>query len=176
MKKVVRVLIIILVIVSILQLWLMLRKPSMPAAEPSPEAARSFDRKLGELILASEQRTPGQIRLTEAELNSKIQAYLQESPMPAGAATLKAATVHMDGDQLQALLAVDVKGLDLYVTLGGYLSFKDHLLKLVPSKVKVGSHPLPASLLAGRLDLSLEVPEAVSEIRVENGELVVETR
>ena len=176
MKKVLRIIVIILVIVSILQLWLMLRKPSMPAAEPTPEAAQSFDRKLGELVLASEQGTRGEVRLTEAELNSKIQAYLRESPMAAGAATLKAATVHMEGDQLQTLLTVDVKGLNLYVTLGGNLSFKDHLVKLVPSKVKVGSHPLPASLLAGRLDLSLQVPEAVSGIRVENGELVVETR
>jgi hypothetical protein len=176
MKKVVRAIVIILLIVSLVQIWLMLRKPSMPAAEPSPEAAQSFDRKLNELILASEQGTPGEVRLTEAELNSKIQGYLRESPMAAGAATLKAATVHMEGDKLQALLTVDFKGVDLYLTLGGNLSFKDHLVKLVPSNVKVGSHPLPASLLAGRLDLSLAVPEAVSGIRVENGELVVETQ
>jgi hypothetical protein len=176
MKKLLRTIVIILLIVSVVQLWLLLRKPSMPAAEPSPEAAQSFNRKLNELILASEQGSPGEIRLTEAELNSKIQAYLRDSPMPAGAATLKAAVVHMEGDNLQALLTVDFKGVDLYVTLGGNLSFQNHLVKLVPSKLKVGSHPLPASMLSGRLDLSLEVPEAVSGVRIENGELVVETR
>jgi len=176
MKKWVRTVVIILLLVSIVQLWLMLRKPFMPAAEPSPEAAESFDHKLNELILATEQGTPGEARITEAELNSKIQAYLRESPLPAGAAKLKSAVVHMEGDELQALLAVDLKGVDLYLTLGGNLSFEDHFVELVPSKVKIGSHPLPASLLAGKLNLRWEVPETVSGIRVENGELVVETQ
>jgi len=176
MKKIVRAVVILLLIVSIVQLWLLLRKPSMPAAETSPQAAQSFDRKLDELIRATEQGMPGEVRLTEAELNSKIQAKLRDSPMPAGAGTLKAAVVHMEGDKLQALLTVDLKGVDLYVTLGGNLTFKDHVVALVPSEVKVGSHPLPASMLAGRLNLSLEVPEAVSGIRVENGELVAETQ
>ncbi len=176
MKKLVRAIVIVLLVVSLVQIWLLLRKPSMPAAEASPEAGRSFDRKLGDLIVASEQGAPGEARITEAELNSKIQDYLRDSPLPAGAANLRSAAVHMEGDRLQALLTVDFKGVDLYVTLGGNLSFKNHLVELVPSSVKVGSHPLPASLLAGRVNLSLQVPEAVSGIRVENGELVIETR
>lgn len=176
MKKIVRALVIILLIVSIVQLWMLLRKPSMPAAEPSPEAAQSFDRKLNDLILASEQGMPGEVRLTEAELNSKIQANLRDAPMPAGAAKLKAAAVHMEGDKLRALLTVDLKGVDLYVTLGGNLSFKNHVVALVPSEVEVGTHPLPASMLAGRLDMSMQVPAAVTNVRVEDGELVIETQ
>ncbi len=176
MKKIVRALVIILLIVGMVQLWMLLRKPSMPAAEPSPEAARSFDRKLNDLLLASEQGMPGEVRFTEAELNSKILANLLDSPMPTGAAKLRAAAVHMEGDKLRALLTVDLKGVDLYVTLGGKLRFKNRVVALVPSQVEVGTHPLPASMLAGRLDVSMEVPAAVTNVRVENGELVVETR
>jgi len=175
-KKVIRAVVVILLIVSIVQVWMLLRKPSMPAAEPSAEAAQSFDQKLNELTRTAEQGMHGEMRLTEAEINSKIQGSLRNSPIPAGAATLKAAVVHLEGDKLHALLTVDFKGVDLYVTLGGNLSFKSHTVALVPSEVKVGSHPVPASMLAGRLDLSMEVPEAVTGVRVENGELVVETR
>lgn len=175
-KKAIRAIVIILLIVSLVQVWLLLRKPPMPAAEPSVEAAQSFDQKLNELTRTAEQGMPGQMRLTEAEINSKIQESLRDSPIPAGVATLEAAVVHLEGDKLQTILTVNLKGVDLYLTLGGSLSFNNHVITLVPSEVKVGSHPVPASMLAGKLDLSMEVPEAVTGVRVENGELVVETQ
>jgi hypothetical protein len=49
-------------------------------------------------------------------------------------------------------------------------------VRLIPSEVQVGSLPVPASWLAGRIDMHMEVPDAVTAMRIENGELVVQAQ
>ena len=163
-------------ILSLLVIWLLLRKPSLPWAEVSAEAAKSFDEKMGRLAQAQEQRMPGEIRLTEAEINSKIQEGLRRNPPPAGAVTLKEATVHLEGEKLLTMLKVNTKGVDLHLTVTGSLSFSNHTARLIPSDVRVGSLPLPASWLEGKIDMHMEVPETVTAMRIENGELVVQAQ
>lgn len=167
---------VVLVVASLVLLWLLLRRPSMLTAETSAEAAKSFDEKMARLAQAQEQQVPGEIRLTEVEINSKIQEGLKSNPPPAGAVTLKGAVVHLKGDKLRTLLTVNVKGIDLAVTVGGSLDFSQHTVRLIPSEVRLGSLPVPASLMKDRIDMQMQLPASVAAIRLENGELVVQAQ
>ena len=175
-KKIIRVGGLILLVLSLISILLVLRKPAVAVVETSADASRSFDEKMARLVQAQEQRLPGEMRLTEAEINSKIQEGLRDSPPPAGAVTVKGASVHLEGEKLLTVLMVNAKGVDLYVTVGGSLGFNNHTVRLIPSEVQVGSLPVPASWLAGKIDMHLEVPEAVTGIRIENSELVVQAQ
>jgi hypothetical protein len=173
-KKVVGFLALAALLVSLLSVWLLLRKPSMPDAAPNPEAARSFTEKVARLTLAHEQGIPAEIRLTEAEINSQIEEGLKAHPPPAGEATVKGATVRLQDDKLLAILAMNVKGQDVYVTVGGHLDFSNRAVRLVPSDVRIGSLPVPVAWVEGKIDMHMEVPEGITGVRIENSELVVE--
>jgi hypothetical protein len=175
-KRIFRYIAVGLVVASLILLWLLLRRPSMPTAEASAEAAKSFDEKMASLAQAQEQQVPGEIRLTEAEINSKIQEGLKNNPPPAGAVTLKGAVVHLEGDKLRTMLTVNVKGIELVVTVGGSLDFSQHTVRLIPSEVRLGSLPVPASLMKDRIDMQMQVPASVAAMRIENGELVVQAQ
>jgi hypothetical protein len=175
-KRIFRYIAVGLVVASLILLWLLLRRPSMPTAEASAEAAKSFDEKMASLAQAQEQQVPGEIRLTEAEINSKIQEGLKNNPPPAGAVTLKGAVVHLEGDKLRTMLTVNVKGIELVVTVGGTLDFSQHTVRLIPSEVRLGSLPVPASLMKDRIDMQMQVPASVAAMRIENGELVVQAQ
>ncbi len=175
-KRIIRIISWSLLALTLVSILLALRKPSFPTVEVSAQAVRSFDEKMSRLAQAQEQRVPGEIRLTEAEINSKIQESLKDNPPPAGAVTLKGAAVHLEGENLRTMLTVNAKGVDLHVTVAGSLGFSNHSVRLIPSEVGVGSLPLPASWLEGKIDMHMEVPEAITAMRVENGELVVQAR
>jgi len=175
-KRILRYIALGLLGLSLLVIWLLLRKPSVPAGSVSREAAESFDAKLNQLALAQEQGIPGEARLTEAEINSKIQEALKSAPPPAGPATVKGATVHLQGEKLLAMVTVNVKGKDLYLTVKGSLSFSNHAVQLVPSEARIGSLPIPPSMLKNAFQVRMEVPASVTAVRIENGELVVQAQ
>lgn len=176
MVKLLRILAVALLILSLLAVWLLLRKPSISTAEPGEEAVQSFDRKVDELAQAREQGLPAEIRLTEAEVNSKMAEFLRKNPPPAGTATLKGAAVRLEGEKLFAFLSVNVKGQDLHVTVVGHPDFQDHAVRLVPTEARIGSLPIPVSMLEGKVNMRFEVPENITGVRLENSELVVQSQ
>jgi hypothetical protein len=175
-KKIIRIISWSLLALTLITVLLALRKPGGFPVETSAEAAKSFDDKMASLAQAQEQQVPGEIRLTEAEINSKIQEGLKNNPPPAGAVTLKGAVVHLEGDKLRTMLTVNVKGIELVVTVGGSLDFSQHTVRLIPSEVRLGSLPVPASLMKDRIDMQMQVPASVAAMRIENGELVVQAQ
>ncbi|MFB3923671.1 MAG: hypothetical protein ACE145_18250 [Terriglobia bacterium] len=176
LRKIFRYLSLASLILGVIMVWLVLRKPVIPPIETSAEAARSFNEKLNQLTQAKEQGAPGEIRLTAAEINSEIQEGLKAHPPPAGPAVLKNAVVQLEGDRMTAFLTATVKGVELHLTVGGNLRFENHTVRLVPTDVHVGSLPVPVSWLEDKLDMHLEVPPAITAIRVENSELVVQAQ
>jgi len=173
-KKILKYMALASLISSLLALWMLLRKPAMPEATSDPAAAQSFTEKVSRLTLAHEQHIPSEIRLTEAEINSQIEEGLKAHPPPAGEAAIKGATVRLEGDKLVTVLAMNVKGRDVYVTVGGHLNFADRAIKLVPSEVHIGSLPVPVSWMESKIDLHMELPEGITGMRIENSELVVQ--
>ena len=168
-----------LLALTVVSILLFLRKPSLPTAETSPEAARSFDQKISLLSAPSTGGAPREIRVTEAELNSKLQENLR--PLAArGLATMKSATVHLEGDKLFALFTVEVSGKEVYLKVGGTLGVNRRAVEFTPTDIKMGSLPVPISLvgLTLRHQLSalrdqMQLPASVQDLRIDNGELLL---
>jgi len=168
-----------LLALTVVSILLVLRKPSFPTVGASPEAARSFDQKISLLSAPSTSGAPREIRLTEAELNSKLQENLNP-PASGGLATLKSAAVHLEGDKLFGLFTVEVSGKEVYLTVGGKLGVNNQALEFTPTDIKMGSLPVSVTLVGPTLrdQLSvmreqLQLPASVQDVRIENGELVL---
>ena len=156
--------------------WMLLRKPSLPFPEANDEAARSFNEKILRLTAANEYGMPVEMHFTSAEINSQIQQWLKANPQPPGTSTMTNGAIHFDGDRMIVLLAFKVRGFDVYMTIEGHLILTGHLARLEPAEVRIGSVPIPVSMLEGKVDLQMELPEAVTGVRVQDGELVIEAQ
>ncbi len=174
----------LLLTVAIVSVWLVVRRPALPEVATSPEAAKSFDAKFDQLVDWHEHGRPGEIRLTESEVNSKLQQTFS-SAGNAGMTTFEGLSVSLGADRLDAVLKVRLLGLSLYITLGGKPAVRDHELQFDLDKVKMGSMPVPASALAATLHEKLNAPEMrealllpdfITDIRVENRELVIQSQ
>jgi hypothetical protein len=163
-------------IATLIFLWMLLRKPALAFPETSDEAAASFNDKIARLATASDFGVSSELHLTSAELNSQIQQWLKANPQPPGTATMTNGAIHLEGDRMIVILLFDVRGFDVYMTIDGNLLFTNHIVRLVPAEVHIGSTPVPVTLLEGKIDLQMELPDAVTAIRVENGELVIEAQ
>jgi hypothetical protein len=171
-----------LLIATVVSFVLALRKPKMQPVEVSAAAANSFDEKLAQLDKPAPAGAPPQeIHISESELNSKLQQSL-EAPTGDQAVQMKAAEVHLVDDQAIATFTVSVEGKNVYVTLGGKIGDVNGQLQFDPTQVKMGSMPLPASLMSGALREKLNspalrdqmrLPENIKDVRIENGELLL---
>lgn len=149
----------------------------------SPDAARSFDEKWGALAAAHAKGRPAEVRLTESEVNSKIQQAFEVAPAP-GSASLKGVSARLEENRLVFVLTIHLLGMDTYITLGGKPSLADHGLEFDLSEAKMGSMPVPASTIAPFLREKFDAPEMreamklpdfIRDVRVENGELVFDS-
>jgi len=182
-KKIYKVISWILLILTVISLWLVVRKPSLPEMEVSPEARQSFDRKLNLLAASQQQGSPAEIHITEAELNSKLNEMFRDSGSTGGLSTLRAVTTRFEGEKVFATLTIEVIGLDVYVTLAGKLGVHDQILQFTTTDVRMGSMPVPAaaveSVLSERMNSRemrevLRLPDYIKDVRVENSELLLE--
>jgi hypothetical protein len=174
-----------LLLFCLISVLLVLRRPALPQVEVSAEAARSFDEKIAEINQPRQERAPGEIHLTESELNSKLQESLQAPVSVSSPIALRGATVHLKGNELVGIFTVNISGKDVYVTIGGTLGGSNGLLQFTPLEVKMGSLPIPVSAVKYKLREKLDspemrdrmkLPELVKDIRVENSEVVIQIR
>jgi len=163
-------------VATLIFVLMLLRKPALPFPEASEEAAASFNDKIARLVQANDFGLASELHLTAAELNSQIQQWLRANPQPPGTATMRNGAIHLEGDQMTVLLLFDVHGFDVYLTIDGNLMFANHVVRLVPTDVHIGRVSIPVALLEGKIDLQMELPEAVTALRVENSELVIEAQ
>ena len=182
-RKIYRIISWSLLALTLLSIWLALRKPSIVPVDVSPQAAQSFDQKLAQIEQPHPPGAPREIRITEAELNSKLQQGMQEtSGTPGGATALKAATIHLESDKLVGTFTISVSGKDVYVTLGGTVAVQDGALQFTPTEMKMGSLPVPIAAVESTLRAKLNSPQmrdlmrlppSIKDIRIQDGELVV---
>ena len=102
-----------------------------------------------------------------------------ESDAPGPIRTVQVAFL---GDQVIGQFATEVYGKEMYVTLAGKLGSKDGYVTFQPSAFKVGDLSVPVSLVNGQLQAKLmapenreklKLPDFVSDLRIEDGELVI---
>ena len=144
-KRIYRIITWGLLALTLVSILLVLRKPLFPTAEPSPEAARSFDQKISRGSAPPAGGAPCEIRLAEAELNSKLQENLR--PSAAGdPATVKSVTVQLAGNKLFALFTVEVSSKEVYLMVGGKLGVNHRAVEFTSTDIKMGSLPVPLAV------------------------------
>jgi len=161
---------------SLLLVAMLLAKPPLAFPDADPTASQSFNDKIQRLVAASEYGMPVEMRFSAAELNSQIQAWLRANPPAEGTASIKNGAVRFEGDRMTVLLALDVRGFDVWMTIHGHLGHAGNIARLDPTEVHLGRVRVPLSLLRGKIDLQSELPEMVTGLRVEGGELVLEVQ
>ena len=187
---------------SLIAIWLVLKKPQ-PVASPMPAAvaaakAQSFQEKLQQL---SEPRDPAnpspEIRLSSDEVSAALAQAVGALPSTAGDLPSSAPSspdaaiapgqpevkdyqISFDGDVARGQFLTQIAGKDVYVTLAGHLNAKDGYAAFDPTEFKVGDLNIPVSLVNDALQKKLseqrdrlKLPDNVSGMKVENGELVL---
>jgi hypothetical protein len=95
--------------------------------------------------------------------------------------SVKDVKVQMEGDQVRAYVVFDVHGKDMTLNLVGKLGSQDGYLKFEPVSGQIGSLPIPQSTLESAVKRLMESPENreklklpadVSDMHIENGQLV----
>jgi len=114
-------------------------------------------------------------------------AAVSPSGIPSGTdvdqmrSNVKDVKVQMEGDMVKAYVVFDLHGKDMTLELAGKLGASDGYLKFVPVSGKIGSLPIPQSALESAVRQLMESPENreklklpsdVSDMHIENGELV----
>lgn len=96
--------------------------------------------------------------------------------------SVKDVKVDMDGDVVKAYVIFDFHGKDMSMELDGHLSAENGYMKFVPISGKLGSVPLPQSVLNEAVDKmmsspenreKLKLPADISDLKIENGQAVV---
>jgi hypothetical protein len=95
--------------------------------------------------------------------------------------SVKDVKVQMEGDQVRAYVVFDVHGKDMTLNLVGKLGSQDGYLKFEPVSGQIGSLPIPQSTLESAVKRLMDSPENreklklpadVSDMHIENGQLV----
>ena len=185
-KKVSRIISLSVLALALIAVIMALRAPSATPVPVSSQDAKSFDEKILSLEQAHQQGLTKTAHITEAELSSKLQQSLEESAAnPQGSVVLKAASVHLEGDGFVGLFTLSVSGKELYLTMTGKLAALDGTLQIEPSTGKLGRLPIPAPVFRSLLEKQfnspagrerLRLPELIKDVRIENGELLVEAK
>jgi hypothetical protein len=166
--------------------------------------AQSFQNKVDQLAQAQASGQTGtEVHLTSGEVNAAI---LQSSgaipaqtsasasngtpdinaPIAPGAVDINSLgepKVTFDGDVMKGQFQTELGGKQVTVTLAGRLGSKDGYANFEPTEFKVGDLDVPVSLVSDALQKKmleqrdrLKLPDYVSDMRVENGELVVKQK
>ncbi|MGZ4790155.1 MAG: hypothetical protein ACXVZX_16675 [Terriglobales bacterium] len=178
--------------------------PQAPAAIAAN--AQSFQTKVDQLAQAQAVgQTGSEVRLTAGEVTAAIAQASGAAPIPAtpaaapstGAPDVSANVapgaidisnmpepmVTFEGDQVKGQFLTEVGGKKVYVTIAGHLGAKDGYASFDPTEFKVGDLNVPVSLVNDALQKKmleqrdrLKLPDYVSDIRVENSELVIKQK
>jgi hypothetical protein len=184
---------------TLIALLLLLHKAPPPVVASTPQAAESAEQKLSQVEQSVSQGQPATLRLDETELNSYLATHLDlaaqsAAPAPGGGAgapsdvdveqarsSVRDVKVQMEGDQVRAYLVFDLHGKEMSLDLVGRLGAADGYIKFEPVSGHIGSLPIPQSALETAVKQLMEspvnreklrLPSDVSDLRIENGELV----
>jgi hypothetical protein len=201
-----RVISIATLVVSLLAVVLVLKKPA-PVAHPQAPAAiaehaQAFDQKMAEFAQATQQSQASgatdasasaspkaEVRINSDEISAVLAQSLGDagtagaSPDGGAAVNIKDEQVSLDGDLVHGQFLTEVTGKDVWITISGHLGEKDGYASFDPTEFKVGDLSVPVSLVNPTLQKKLaeqrdrlKLPDNVGAMRVENGELVMQQK
>jgi hypothetical protein len=123
----------------------------------------------------------------EAALSQAVGAGTGElspdSNVGSGAPTIKDQQVSFEGDVVRGQFLTVVAGKEVWVTVSGHLTSKDGYATFEPTEFKVGDLSVPVSLVNSTLQKRLaeqrdrlKLPDYVGDVKVQNGELVMQQK
>ena len=106
-----------------------------------------------------------------------------DSNIGSGAPTIKDQQVSFEGDVVHGQFLAEIAGKDVWVTVSGHLASKDGYATFEPTEFKVGDLNVPVSLVNPALQKKLaeqrdrlKLPDYVGDVKVQNGELVMQQK
>jgi hypothetical protein len=106
-----------------------------------------------------------------------------DSNLGSGAPTIKDQQVSFEGDVVHGQFLAEIAGKDVWVTVSGHLASKDGYATFEPTEFKVGDLNVPVSLVNPALQKKLaeqhdrlKLPDYVGDVKVQNGELVMQKK
>ena len=106
-----------------------------------------------------------------------------DSNIGSGAPTIKDQQVSFEGDVVHGQFLTEIAGKDVWVTVSGHLGEKDGFATFEPTEFKVGDLNVPVSLVNPALQKKLgeqrdrlKLPDFVGDVKVQNGELVMQQK
>src|SRR5271166_3951486 len=165
--------------------------------------AQSFDQKMAEFEQATQpavhvtdasgtESTAGskpEVRISSDEASAVLAQSLgngeikPDASASGAAATIKDQQVRFDGDVVHGQFLAEIAGKDVWITISGRLGSKDGYATFDPTEFKVGNLNVPVSLVNPALQKKLaeqrdrlKLPEYVGDVKVQNGELVMQPK
>jgi hypothetical protein len=140
-------------------------------------------------IAAAIAQAPAMVPAVQPQLTTSGQGNSSVDPdaaMGAGSADqaiLGEPIVSFEGDVVHGQFVTEIAGKSVVVTVSGHLGAKDGYATFDPTEFKVGELSVPVSLVNDSLQKKLleqrdrlKLPDSVSDVRVENGELVLKQK
>ncbi len=110
-------------------------------------------------------------------------ALSPDSNIGTAAPTIKDQQVSFDGDVARGQFLTQVAGKDVWITVSGHIGEKDGFATFDPTEFKVGDLSVPVSLVnpalqkkLGEAHDRLKLPDNVGDVKVENGQLVMQQK
>ena len=158
-------------------------------ATQQPQSGGSTNTSKPEAGQATTQSPKAEVRINSDEISAVLAQSLgtaggsgltPSSDVGSGAPTIKDQNVTFDGDLVHGQFLTEVAGKDVWITISGHIGEKDGYATFDPTEFKVGDLEIPVSLVNAALQKKLaeqrdqlKLPDNVSGIKVENGELVL---
>ena len=141
----------------------------------------------GQSVSEGQASTSGQGSSSQVGYGSNL-ASDPKAAMAAGdvdMGQIKEPLVTFEGDEVKGRFLTNVHGKDVYITISGHLGSKDGYVTFDPTGFQVGDLPIPVSLVNPALQQKLadpenrdklRLPDFISGLHVENGQLVVDQK
>ncbi len=197
-----RIISVVTLVIALGTLGLLLHKPKPVAPLRSQQTlasgAQSLQAKVEQLAASPNGQAADPVHFTSEEIAAAIAQAAGTLPAPGPSATapvgdilnsaaamdgmpgLGEPIVSFEGDQVKGQFVSELAGKKVYVTVSGHLGSKDGYATFDPTEFKVGDLNVPVSLVNDALQRKmleerdkLKLPDFVSDVHVENGELVV---
>ena len=144
---------------------------------------------LTQRTVASGERPKVEVRVSSDEVGaalSQATAAAELSPnsnFDGAAPTIKDQRVSFEDDIVHGQFLANIAGKDVWVTVSGRLGSKEGYATFEPTEFKVGEMNVPVSLVNSALQKKLaeqrdrlKLPDYVGDVRVQNGELVMQQK
>jgi hypothetical protein len=185
-------------VAAIITIALILHKAPPPPVETDPQAAARLEQKFQEVEKSVANGQPASVRMDGTELNSYLASHLDlqgsaAANVPGSGASptaqdveqmrsnVRDVKVQLIEDRVRTYVVFNVHGKDITLQLEGHLGAQNGYLRFDPVSGAIGSFPLPQSALQSAVQKLMDSPEnreklrlppGVSDIHIENGEVV----